>query len=229
MAAKGWLVVAALGVVSTSALAGTLNTYTFHRITSNVPGNAVTEQVRMDLVDTGLSGQVEFKFYFTSFATSMVVAKSYWDDAGGLLASTGSTTSSSSSTSHKISYLASSPGNFAGSNAIDFVESRQMDAVSPAPQRGIRAEDDHVSFRFQLSQGTTINDVLHALELGGTDPANRVPGSMRIGLHITGIDGGGSDSFVNNPLIVPVPLPGTAGLAAAGMLAVVGVRRRRMF
>lgn len=56
-----------------------------------------------------------------------------------------------------------------------------------------------------LANTSTYNDVLDALNNG----------DLRIGLHVQGFTGGGSESFVNTPY--PAPVPGAALLASIGL------------
>ena len=57
------------------------------------------------------------------------------------------------------------------------------------------------------------NDVIN--ELGD--------GRLRIGMHVINFDGGGSESFVNNP----VPVPAAIWLFGSGLLGLVGIARRK--
>ncbi len=50
-------------------------------------------------------------------------------------------------------------------------------------------------------------------------------GALRIGIHVQGFDGGGSESFINDPQ--PVPVPGALALGMFGM-SVLGVKLRRL-
>ena len=109
--------------------------------------------------------------------------------------------------------LGASPSNLPGGNNISpaFVATVVFNssAINPAPQKGI------APFEALLLTFSTSGDPLAGL----TD------GSLRIGMHVTGIAGttGGSDSYVNNP----VPLPGAVLLLGAGLARLAAYARRR--
>jgi hypothetical protein len=78
-------------------------------------------------------------------------------------------------------------------------------AVSPAPSNGVNS-GEYLGILFNGS----LTDVLAAIN----------DGSLRMGLHVTGINGGTSDSYINTRTTVPVPgavLLGLLGLTAAGI------------
>lgn len=80
---------------------------------------------------------------------------------------------------------------------------------------------EYVTIRFDLINGRSFADTLTALNgpLGdGLD--------LRVGMHVRGFTGGGSESFVNLPLISPVPEPAEWAMLLSG-LTLLGARRRR--
>lgn len=87
-----------------------------------------------------------------------------------------------------------------GQSIVPVFEATQgfvADADNPAPKRGVNT-GEWLGIIFDLQSGGTFEDVM--AELGD--------GRLRIGLHVTGYEVGDDDvseSFVNNPFVVPVP------------------------
>jgi hypothetical protein len=105
-------------------------------------------------------------------------------------------------------------GNLPGGNGEGFDEAYNIAANPAAPLNGIgRHSQDDVSpqagqFLLDLD-GATFEALL---------------ASLRIGVHVTGYDGEGSESFLSTP----IPEPGTAAMLGIGLLglAIVGGRDR---
>lgn len=76
-------------------------------------------------------------------------------------------------------------------------------ADAPPPMRGINDGSDLLGLSFQLINGQTWSDTIAAFSLGGN------VGGLRIGLHVQGLPGGQSDSFINTIPDLPPPLGGT--------------------
>ncbi|MFP3326110.1 hypothetical protein R0K05_23955, partial [Planococcus sp. SIMBA_160] len=51
---------------------------------------------------------------------------------------------------------------------------------------------------FDLQTGLGYQDVVDAIALSQTNPSADLTGGLRIGIHVQGFTGGGSESFVNN-------------------------------
>lgn len=109
-----------------------------------------------------------------------------------------------------------SPPDLPGGNAVGFETTTGFltDSDAPAQPNGVNPGES-LGIIFNLIAGQTFNSVLAALGSG----------DLRIGLHVQGFRGGGSESFVNNGV---VPEPATIGLIAAGMMAMAS-RRKRLF
>lgn len=126
-----------------------------------------------------------------------------------------------------------SPPNLPGGNAIGFDTTAGFLADSDAPvaSNGVNATvggTEWVEIIFNLINGKTYADTVAALNGGDLDQDGVA--DLRIGVHMQALGDGRSETYVNgNPPPPPgnmVPLPSTAGLAAAGFL-LVGTRRRR--
>jgi hypothetical protein len=87
------------------------------------------------------------------------------------------------------------------------------DSDPPVQPNGVNPGES-LAILFALISGQTYTDTLAALQ----------GGALRIGVHVQGFQGGGSESFVNAP--APVPLPAAAWLLLAGGALVAGTARR---
>jgi hypothetical protein len=90
------------------------------------------------------------------------------------------------------------------------------DSESPVQPRGVNPGET-LGILFALRSGASFQDVLAHLD----------DGSLRIGIHVQGFAGGGSESFVSlpGPAGPNVPEPGAAGLVALGLLALAARQR----
>jgi len=122
----------------------------------------------------------------------------------------------------------------AGANLLDpeFVTTRAFrtaaglfnDNGSAVNPTGLDRAEDFVTFRFELKNGATTDDVTAALSAAATPYGN-----IRVGVIARSIGGsGGSDSFSNFALL-SVPIPAAAWTGVLGLGAVAGVAwiRRR--
>jgi hypothetical protein len=105
-----------------------------------------------------------------------------------------------------------SPGNLPGASQAnpDFAttDGFSADSAAPAQPRGVNPGET-LGILFSLRPGASLADVL----------AHLADGSLRVGIHVQGFSGGGSESFVN------VPEPGAFGLFALGLIGL-GPRTR---
>jgi hypothetical protein len=229
------ILVALMMVASVVPAIATTTTLDFYNIT-NVYGNAanIAKQLSVDVSDvSGHSDQVLFTFYNKGTITSSIT-EIYFDD-GSLLALSNVTNGTGVNFAQ-----GASPANLPAGNSItpEFVASANFLASSASPQvaNGVNNYDgsgtqEYVSILFTLQTGKTFNDVITALSLPlprtvQYSKGKEVPGTdnwLRIGLHVTGLEPTGSESFVNTA----VPLPGAVLLLGAGMFRLVAYARRR--
>ncbi len=185
-----------------------VDTINFFNITNN--GNAnLSSQLSVQIIDTGISGQVGFKF-LNNVGIVSSITDVYFDD-GTLLAI--STIVSSTGVSFASP---ATPNNLPGGNNITppFVVTDNFSADSNTPNalaNGVNASTESLEIIFNLVSTADVDAVIAALNNG----------SLRIGMHVQGIGTtNGSDGYVNK-----VPEPGILILLGIAMSAV-GVASR---
>jgi hypothetical protein len=204
------LVMTATLAVAQSSNAGVI--YSFDQITNNGSPDA-SGQLQVSVDEAG-AGQVTFTFTNLGPVASSIT-DIYFDD--GSLLSIASITDGAGVDFEP----GASPGNLPGGTAIDFnaTSGFTADSESPTQPNGVNPGET-VTITFNLIAGQDYQDVIDALALAGDNPGVDVEGGLRIGIHVQGYEGGGSESFVNH-----VPDGGTTmsllgfGLAALGAYA----------
>ncbi|MDI9432745.1 MAG: hypothetical protein QM570_13600 [Planctomycetota bacterium] len=186
------------------------HTYTFYSITNNNPTDvAIGEaQLSVEVSDPG-SEQVLFTFHNAGPEASSI-ARIYFDDfALGLFEGIGGIEDGPG-----VRFgPGSSPPNLPGGNdmspSFQTTAGLRAAAVAPAPHNGVNP-DEWVGILLDLREDFGFDDVIAGIHTA----------KLRIGLHVIGFSGGGSESFV----IVPAP---AAGLLALLGLGTAGVTLRR--
>ena len=194
-------VAAPLGLFAAPAVAGMF--FWFEGLTNNSAADTFTgeTQLSVEVSDAG-SGQVSFRFRNSGLNPSSITDV-YFDD-GTLLGI------ASIQNGTGVSYSSgASPSELPGGNDIGFETTAGFlaDSDSPVQPNGVNPGES-LTIVFSLINGKTYFDTIDALH-GGTD--------LRIGIHVQGFAGGGSESFVNMPEPITVLLIGL-GLAGLGLI-----------
>ncbi len=205
--------VAGLGLCCGAASAAT---YSFTAISDNNAVNtAIGEaQLFVDVTDAGtnMGGAKLVSFLFRNTGPDpSVIANAYWDDDGNALLAIDSIDDGGMGVGFDVN---GAPPDLPEGTNVSFSADHRVRADNPAPTNGV-GPGEEVAIIFSLETGFMFMDVLDMLN----------EGDLRIGLHVISIGPtAGSESFVNNGMVVP--LPSGAGLAAAGM-GLIALRRRR--
>lgn len=212
-----------LGGVSVASAAPTV-TLGFDNITGNNAVDAANGegQLFVDVVDLDPTGQVRFNFRNIG-PEAMSITDVFFDDGSLLgIASLVDADDGSGGDSNVDFSEGASPPSLPGGNTIDFNTSADFLADSDAPitANGVQPGQS-LGVIFDLQSGQGFQDVLDALDLARNNPGVDVTGGLRIGIHVQGFDGGGSEGFVNNGVSVPAPttllLLGTALIGLGGL------------
>lgn len=183
----------------------------FNNITGNIAGDAAIgeAQLYVDVTDAG-DGQVSFTFGNTGDGACSITGV-YFDDGAFLDAIDSINSSGGVSFSEDAN-----PGELPGAKDATppFITTAGLlaDSNSPVQPNGVNP-GEWLGITFDLLIGTDFSAVLAGL----------ASGALRIGIHVQGFDGGGSESFVN----VPVPEPSSILFMSVGITgwAVFGRKR----
>jgi hypothetical protein len=184
-------------------------TLPFGCITQNLAGNCAIGEAQLTVEVTNPSALVvRFQFHNAGPAASSITDV-YFDDAeDGALFQLSLVLDQAPLVDFEPG---ATPGNLPGANQASpaFVTTDGFSADSEAPTQpsGVNPGES-LGILFSLRPGSSFADVLAHLE----------DGSLRVGVHVQGFAGGGSESFVS------VPEPGVLGLVGVGLLGL-AVRR----
>ncbi len=216
-----------LSLVLTLSLAlGVLSVGSAHAVSvgfDNISGNNAVDaaigeaQLFVDVTDPGGS-QVLFTFFNTGPAASSIT-DIYFDD-GDLMGSAS---------------LIDADEGIGGDPGVDFTEPASPgnlpsanNASPPFATAGFSADSDPPVQPNGVDPGESLGILFDLTDTPVGTFANVIAqltnGDLRIGLHVQGFDGGGSESFVNTP----IPEPHAAVLFAVGALVVGTATRRRL-
>ena len=212
---------ALLGLIlglSTNASAAMLS---FGCITNNSLANCATGEAQASLeVTDAMNNQVLFKFTNTGPNASFI-SDIYFDNDNGTGVGTTllSIAGLQNSMGVDFDFPINGNGDLPGGNTVGFNTTGSgamaLEAQNePGAANGINNNGEMLGILFNLVMGKGFSDVVSEL-------AN---GDLRVGIHVQGFGGGGSESFVN----APVPVPAAVWMLGAGLIGLIGFGRRKI-
>ncbi len=210
------LLIAAIGA---SVSAGP--SFTFTGLSNNSAHDTLTGQTQFSVkIDDAGPGQVLFTF-LNSGPDPSSITQMYFDNGpagSGALASIDGFEHSNPASTFSVG---ATPSNLSGWAELDptfqATEGLTASADKPQPHNGVNPGQS-LGMLTTLASSYTFTDVLEQI----------YSGSLRIGIHAQGFEGGGSESFVlSQPPIVPTP--GSLLLATIGLGVLRTLQYRRRF
>ena len=217
------LILVLVVILSTEARA---ETYGFKAITANSVADVAIGETQLYVnvddpgttvrIDDGTGTLVEHNQVLFTFINDGPEASSitdvYFDD-GALLG-----IAAIDNSDPGVSFLqGASPGNLPSANSaippFQTTAGFLADSDSPVQPSGVNPGEE-LGITFALISDLDFGDVISAINLGFTDPW--AIGNLRIGIHVQGFVGGGSESFILTPAPGALIL-GMLGFGAAGL------------
>lgn len=219
MKSKFFLTILTAGVIflfGFSLASASTYTYSFYNITNTIPANVAIgkAQLSVEVTDPG-NNQVLFTFLNIG-DDACSIAEVYFDD--GSLFGIAELIDKDNTGHPGVDFEpGANPPNLPNGDTVvpPFVATASFSsqANNPAPKKGVNP-DEWLGIKFDLQTGRTFDDVLGDLS----------EGDLRIGLHVTAFDLGESESFINNATAIPIPA--SVWMFGAGLIGLIGIRRK---
>ena len=206
--AKAVLIVTVMMLTGWITAPGYAITFPDGCITNNdVSDCSIGDQFSVSVTSGPDAGQVTFTFS-NSGPEASSITDIYFDD--GTLLGIATIIDGSGTDFEQLA----SPGDLPGGNPAGFETTAgfSADSESPTQPNGVNPGES-VAIVFNLQSGGTLQDVLDEL----------ASGELKIGIHVQGYEGGGSESFVcctDTPPDGSVPESSTLLLLGAGLIAI---------
>ena len=195
--------------------------YQFEAVTANNVADVATGEAQLYMLVESVAGnKVSFTFHNDGPLASSI-CDIYWDDMFDSKKGIGTSILSDSGvvitdSGAGVSFsMGASPGNLPGGNSIGFKASISADSNNPTQPMGVNP-GEWVKFVFSIKSPYTYSNVL-----GELNPY--VNTGLRVGIHVQGFTGGGSESFI----AVPAPAAVWGGASLLTALGGLRILRRR--
>ncbi len=199
------------GMVLLLTIAGTAHagmSYSFDGLTNNSVNNTQIghSQLFFDVEPYSYSTESGVLFTFRNIGpAASSICDLYFDD-GSLLALS-HVFNGAGTTFSQFAKPKDLPGGEHATPAFVTTAGFSADADPPVQPDGVNPGEE-VGIFFTLKYGQTYQNVISEL----------ASGALRVGIHVQGFEGGGSESFVDNPNPIPAPASAGLGVVALGIL-----------
>ena len=207
-----------VGVLCLSGVVKAGPTYSFVNISNNNAVDAAIgeAQLSVELFDLGDTAQFVFS---NSGLYASSITDIYFDDGTNSIFNAPIFLADIDNSDAGVSFApGATPGNVPAANlalpGFDTTDGLSADSDSPHLSANGVNPGETLGITLAFIDGVNFNDLINEM----------ASGDLRIALHVQGFDGGGSETFVNTPI---VPIPSSLLLATIGIGTVKFLRQRK--